>query len=295
MKKLSLITILILGSLLFLFQCTKEGIDPDPLSIILSAIDVTTFGGQDGSVMATVEGGIAPYEYFWSNGATTKDIGGLSAGLYSVEVKDVLDSIICDSIIVNQPLPDSTVTDIDENIYNIVEIGEQTWMQENLRVTKDPDGSEIENYVYNNNMEYVNSYGRLYTWDVAMNGTTDEGAQGICPCGWHIPSDDEWKTLEMYLGMTQDEADLSNTWRGTNVGTKLKAGGESGYEALLSGRRTSSGSFQLLNSYEYIWTSTESGGNNAWRRCLRSSSNIGRWNTFQKTYAFSVRCVKDKE
>jgi len=97
----------------------------------------------------------------------------------------------------------------------------------------------------------------------------------------------------MFLGMTQQEADMTNTWRGSGVGTLLAKGGGSGYEALFAGRMTSYGTFSLLNQYEYVWTSTEY-GDNAWRRCLESGvSTSGRWNTFPKTYGFSVRCVKD--
>jgi len=93
--------------------------------------------------------------------------------------------------------------------------------------------------------------------------------------------------------MTRQEADMSNTWRGQGVGTKLRKGGESGYEAVYAGRRTDYGTYSLLNQYEYIWTSTGS-GQNAWRRCLDIGvSTVGRWNTFPKTYAFSIRCIKD--
>ena len=122
----------------------------------------------------------------------------------------------------------------------------------------------------------------------------DEEAQGICPCGWHIPDDDEFKQLEISLGMTREEADMDNTWRGDDVGKQLLNGGTSGYNALLSGRRTSTGKYDLLNSYEYMWTSSEA-GSYAWRRCLRAGdSNVGRWNTFPKSYAFSIRCVRDR-
>ena len=75
--------------------------------------------------------------------------------------------------------------------------------------------------------------------------------------------------------------------------SKLKEGGDSGYNALLSGRRSSSGVYSLLYQFEYVWTSTEY-GDNAWRRCISKEANdIGRWNTFPKSYAFSVRCVKN--
>ena len=179
-------------------------------------------------------------------------------------------------------IPENTVLDAQGNAYPTVNIGTQTWMQQNLRVTVAPDGSPVTSYVYNNEEENAETYGRLYTWNVAMNGSTEEGARGLCPAGWHIPSDDEWKVLEMYLGMTQTEADLVNVWRGPGVGTKMSPGGESGYEALYSGRRDPGGSFMLLDQWEYMWSSTET-GSSAWRRCLSSTAtNVGRYDTFTK-------------
>lgn len=292
LRRTIFILILFSGSLQY---CSDDdGTDlPVPLSINLIAHDVTIFRGQDGSVEAEVTGGKPPYSYTWSNGETTSVIEGLKAGLFSVTVKDDADSTVIDSIEINQPIPDNSVKDIEGNIYLTVEIGEQTWMQENLRVSVTPDSTPITSYLYNDDEANEETFGRLYSWDVAMNGSTQEMAQGICPVGWHIPSDGEWKTLEIYLGMTQLEADMVNTWRGQGVGTKLGKGGSSGYEALFAGRRTSYGSYSLLNQYEYVWTSTEY-GIYAWRRCLEQGiSTVGRWNTFPKTYAFSVRCVKD--
>jgi uncharacterized protein (TIGR02145 family) len=118
--------------------------------------------------------------------------------------------------------------------------------------------------------------------------------QGICPAGWHVPSDEEIKVMEMELGMTQKEADMSNTFRGEaqGVGTTLKAGGSSGFEMLYSGRRTGSG-FDSLGSYGFILTSSESEPN-MWRRCFRTTSTgVGRYNTYPKTYGLSVRCSSD--
>ncbi len=277
------------------FQCSEEK-EPElseALSVELITHDVTIFRGSDGSAEAVVKGGTAPYSYSWSTGETTKDIGNLTSGVYSVVVKDAIDSTVSAEAKINQPVPENTVIDVEGNIYTTVKIGEQIWMQENLRVSVAPDSSEITSWLYNDDPENEEKFGRLYTWDVAMNGSTSEKAQGICPVGWHIPSDGEWKTLEMFLGMTQQEADMSNTWRGAGVGTKLGKGGDSGYEALYAGRRTNFGSYSLLNMYEYVWTSTEA-GTNAWRRCLEVGvSTVGRWDTFPKNYAFSVRCVKN--
>lgn len=287
--------ILVFLSLILLISCSDDNgqDDPEELSLELTGQDVSVFRGNDGSAKAVVKGGMPPYSYEWSNGETGPEIDGLAAGLYSVTVSDDVDSVATGSIRIQQPVPENSVTDREGNIYLTVRIGDQVWMQENLRVTVDPDSNSIVSYLYNNDEANEETFGRLYTWNVAMNGSGQEGAQGICPAGWHIPSDGEWKTLEIFLGMTQQEADMTNTWRGSPVGTILAKGGGSGYEALFAGRMTSYGTFSLLNQYEYVWTSTEY-GDNAWRRCFESGvSTSGRWNTFPKTYGFSVRCLKD--
>ncbi|OQB81122.1 MAG: hypothetical protein BWX87_00907 [Bacteroidetes bacterium ADurb.Bin123] len=186
----------------------------------------------------------------------------------------------------------NSVTDIDGNVYPVVKIGDQEWMARNLRVTKAPDGTPISSYVVGNDPGNALIYGRHYTWDVAMNGSAEESAQGICPDGWHLPSDEEFKILEMALGMTRQEADQSNAWRGTGVGTQMKEGGSSGLDIPIAGMCVG-GSFLYVGQSGYIYSSTEA-GSYAWRRCLSTNaSTVGRWNTFPKSYAFSVRCLKN--
>ncbi len=282
-----------LGICFLLSGCRKDDTDTIPLEISYEVRNVSSYGLKDGAINLTITGGMHPYLFSWSDGSDTEDLDSIGAGLYSVTVTDADDFSIAEDILVTQPGADSLASDIDGNVYHTVEIGDQLWMKENLRVTKSPDGIPVTTYCYNDNVGYESTYGRLYTWDVIMNGSVTEMAQGICPDGWHIPSDDEWKVLEIFLGMTEQEADMVNTWRGEGVGTSLIKGGTSGYEALLSGRRSSNGSYSLLEQYEYIWTSSEY-GEYAWRRCLSSmDSKVGRWNTFPKTYAFSVRCIKN--
>ncbi len=270
---------------------TFEVLQPQPVGmvVVFSATHPTETGNEDGTIETCIEGGYPPFSYEWSTGDITKNIEGLSAGMYYLKIIDNGGQELTDSI----ELIDK-VTDYDGNTYSIKKIGNQTWMKENLRVTHAPDGSAIISYLYENNSKYEISNGRLYTWDVSMNGSKEERAQGICPCGWHVPSDEEFKILEIYLGMTRSQADLTNTWRGAPVGTMMKAGGSSGYEAKLAGRRSSGGVYSLMGSMEYMWTSSEYDGSFAWRRCLDNhSSQVGRWNTFPKSYAFSVRCIKD--
>ncbi|MBT5269507.1 MAG: hypothetical protein HOL70_08685, partial [Candidatus Marinimicrobia bacterium] len=110
-----------------------------------------------------------------------------------------------------------TVTDIDGNVYETVKIGDQIWMAENLKVTHYRDGSAItqvtdntawsnlstEAYcIYDNNASNeVDTYGALYNWYAVSDG------RNIAPEGWHVPTDAEWKELEMYLGMSQPDVD----------------------------------------------------------------------------------------
>ena len=206
-----------------------------------------------------------------------------------------------------------TVTDIDGNTYKTVKIGNQWWMAENLKVTHYRNGDPIPNVTsdsewgilktgaycaYNNNESTTDTYGYLYNW-FSINDS-----RKIAPEGWHVPTDAEWKELEMYLGMNQSEADNTG-WRGTDEGGKLKETGtthwnspntgatnESGFTALPGGYRYSLGSNQM-NYGAYFWSVTEYNNNNAWRRLvIYSSSNIYR-NYANKTEGFSVRCIKD--
>ncbi len=195
---------------------------------------------------------------------------------------------------------DSIIDSRDGQIYKVVKIGNQWWMAENLNVGEMINGSKdqqnngiIEKYCYNDDTSRCHECGGLYQWNEMMQYTTAESTRGICPENWHIPSDEEWKKLEMFLGMSQSDADEENTWRGSPVGTKLKEGGSSGYSEKLCGRRNSNGTFALYGTYGYPYTSTEF-GSNAWRRCLDvNASSVGRWNTFPKNYALSVRCITD--
>ena len=172
-----------------------------------------------------------------------------------------------------------TLTDSrDEKTYNTIKIGDQWWMAENLNFY-----TSSGSWYYDDSIKYADTYGRLYTW---------ETANSVCPAGWHLPTDAEWKELEMHLGMTHAQAD-GTSWRGTDQGTKLKEGGASEFDALPGGYRNSVGSFYSMDSGTGFWSSTESGSFNAWVRMLgKDNLQVGRYD-FNKSYGFYVRCVED--
>ena len=202
----------------------------------------------------------------------------------------------------------------DNKSYKTVTIGTQTWMAENLNFGTRRDGSGdqtdndiIEKYCYSDDPVNCATYCGLYQWDEMLQYSTTEGVQGVCPTGWHLPTDTEWKTLEMQLGMTKAQADALG-YRGTDQGNQLAgneplwtdglldqngAFGSSGFATLPSGFRSTSGPFNALSDYGYLWSSSVSGGYALYRGLYYDSPKVGH-NTGGKTYGFSVRCVRDE-
>jgi uncharacterized protein (TIGR02145 family) len=235
------------------------------------------------------------------------------------------DSIVLD---VSRPCPGfPLITDYDGNTYTTVQIGTQCWMRENMNTTHYAEGTALIDgtgagnigvectikywFNYEDHPDNNALYGRLYTWCAVMNGndgTSQEKVQGICPSGWHVPGDEEWKTLEMFLGMSREEADYTNEWRGTNEGGKLKESGtfhwgqynfgatnESGFTALPGGQRLYDGSWNSLTTMGYWWTSTKHSQVllPISRMLSGSYSSIYRYVFMTPSDGISVRCVKN--
>lgn len=189
------------------------------------------------------------------------------------------------------------VTDIDGNKYKIVKIGDQWWMAENLKVTHYRNGEPIlDCWVYNNNDSLADTYGRLYSWHAVGD------SRNIAPNGWHIPTDEEWKKFEMYLGMSESDANIEG-WRGTDEGKKLKStsgwisdgNGTDDYDftILAAGFRYTYGNFDFIGHYTNFWSATESDMYNAWFRHLDYNYVKLNRNYINKGYGFSIRCVQD--
>jgi len=192
----------------------------------------------------------------------------------------------------------SQVSDDEGNAYSTIQIGSQCWITKNLNTgalisgsIDQSNNSTIEKYCYNNDENNCAIYGALYQWDEMMQYLITESTRGICPEGWHLPSDAEWCTLEQRIDPT---VSCSGTdWRGTDGGTKLKQGGSSGFEALMAGRYISAGAFGSSGTGGYFWASTE-GSSGAWERYLYDSDDqVGR-NDQNKNYGLSVRCIYDE-
>ena len=194
----------------------------------------------------------------------------------------------------------TSVTDIDGNVYETIQIGDQEWMAENLKVTHYRDGTAIltEGYwLYN-----VDTYGALYSWQAALD------SRNIAPEGWHLPTDADWKELEMALGMSQSDANSSGN-RGTNEGSKLAGSaalwidgalenesefGSSGFAALPGGYADYMNGGTVNRTFgAYFWSATEIGSDDAGFRGLTSTNTDIFRGEFDKGVGLSVRCLKD--
>jgi uncharacterized protein (TIGR02145 family) len=204
------------------------------------------------------------------------------------------------------------ITDVDGNAYHSVTIGTQTWMVENLNVTHFNDGSEIT--LITSDLEWQTSTAPAYSWYyniVPLGGNNGSlynyyavNTGKLCPAGWNVPSDGEWKTLEMFLGMSQSEADMIK-WRGEGTSSSLKAADGwyvlngiqdmYGFKALPAGSRHGlSGEFEDFDRGASWWSSTTYDYKNAWFRSIVSSETTIYRGDVPNQSGFSVRCLKNK-
>jgi uncharacterized protein (TIGR02145 family) len=198
---------------------------------------------------------------------------------------------------------EGSVTDIEGNVYRTVKIGNQWWMAENLKVTHYRNGAlipTVENNseweslttgaycAYGNNFSYVPTYGLLYNWYAVKD------SRNIAPQGWHVPSDDEFETLESYLGGSgiaggkMKEVGTSH-WGSPNT----EATNSSEYTAIPGGFRRDCGIFKDMGVDATFWSSTEVSSSYAWSRYVYCyNSEVYRYSS-GKRGGFSVRCVRD--
>ena len=221
-----------------------------------------------------------------------------------------------------------TVTDIDGNVYNTVRIGNQCWMKENLRTTHYADNTAIpagsttsftEPYRYtpNNDESNVETYGYLYNWAAVMHGESSSyvipsGVQGICPTGWHVPSDAEWTQLADYVNSqiqyvcggdnTHIAGNIAKALAGTTgwnssaitcaVGNTPSGNNGSGFSALPAGDY-GGGDYYNVGNYANFWSATEESGSLAWFLGLYYYGADVDLDYNGKSSGKSVRCVRD--
>ena len=193
----------------------------------------------------------------------------------------------------------------DGQVYRTVTIGTQTWMAQSLNYRIATGSSDTVGVCYLNSADNCAKYGRLYTWAQVMNGSTSSatspsGVQGICPTGWHVPSDGEWQSLEVNLGMSVATAATSG-WRGTTEGTKLKS--TSGWNTntgtdlygfrVLPAGYVDGGSVGTIGYSAKLWSASGDDATYAWYRSFNyANANVYRGNLY-KSYGFSLRCLKN--
>ena len=245
------------------------------------------------------------------------------AGSYYCEVTNtVVPGLTLTSRIIHVEVVDPGnyfIDDRDGHIYQWVQIGDQAWMAENLAylpsVSPPTEGSLTDPlyYVYDYSgtivaeakaTENYNTYGVLYNWPAAMNGaqssnTNPSGIQGVCPSGWHLPSNNEWEELINYLGGSEiaggkmKEEGLLH-WGSPNTG----ATNESGFTGLPGGVRSTNGTWNGTLGYSGIfWSGTEqysSFPHYPYGRFLSASSSEAITSGYTESYALSIRCIKDE-
>lgn len=218
-----------------------------------------------------------------------------------------------------------TVTDIDGNIYKTITMGNQDWMAENLKVTKFNDGTEIPNITdgcawyssmtpeycwYNDEISNKNIYGGLYNWHTVNPASNSD--KNVCPTGWHVPTAEEWNTMEQYLidngfgygGSGKDIAKSLASTSGWNnydevsaVGNNQSTNNLSGFSALATGGRVANNSncigFWYIGENARWWCSPVNNDGTSWIREI--SFHTGDFIRFYqfKEYGQSIRCVKD--
>jgi uncharacterized protein (TIGR02145 family) len=208
----------------------------------------------------------------------------------------------------------TTVIDIDGNVYNVVSIGNQCWMKENLRTTRYKNGTTIPTglsdaqwqantsgaySVYKDSAQNDSVYGKLYNWYAVAD------TNGLCPTGWHAPEDWEWNVLakaidpnadticngcvqSLILGGAMKEIGLTH-WASPNTG----ATNSSGFTGLPGGIRYGSGAYGYVGYYGYWWSATQFSSADAYYRYMDCSRSGVSRSSYEETYGFSVRCVRD--
>ncbi len=183
--------------------------------------------------------------------------------------------------------------------YNTILIGNQCWFKENLNVgTKmnsssiyddQGDNGIIEKYCYDNKETYCDTYGGLYQWDEAMQHSTGEFTQGICPTGWRIPTNSELLALGIAAANSSNAIKAVGTGTGAGVGTNT-----SGFSSIFAGYRNGdNGGFRHVSTHNYFWSSSQHDYSGAYHLFMVDNNDSYSVGNGQKHHGFNVRCIKN--
>lgn len=239
---------------------------------------------------------IFPYNYSWNTTGESDGSHTLKATAIDNNGEQTTDEISVELTQgggggISEPCPGLETITYGGQVYNTVLIGNQCWLKENLNYEAG------NSWCYDNDPSNCDTYGRLYDWETALT---------VCPPGWHLPSDDEWKILEgtvdsQYPVGDPEWDDLG--WRGLDAAKNLKSSSGwynngngtdlYGFGALPGGSRHSGGTFDSLGRIGCWWSSSESSGTYVWYRNLDYDYGGSGRGSHYKTNGFSVRCLKD--
>ena len=187
-----------------------------------------------------------------------------------------------------------TITDPrDGQVYPTVQIGNQCWLQKNMNYATE------KSWCLDNNSDNCAVYGRLYDWDTLMNGNSSSnsvpsGIQGVCPPGWHVPSDAEWTILIDFLGGDSVAGGkMKETGTGHWLTPNAGATNSSGFTALPGGYRHSSDYFDGLRMRAHFWSSSQYDARKAWAWRIHYNTDRMYRIFYFKSWGFSCRCLKD--
>lgn len=196
---------------------------------------------------------------------------------------------------IGNTIPGIPTVSYEGKVYNTVQIGDQGWLRENLDVgtsisvdKNQTDNGVIEKYCYDFEDINCDTYGGLYQWDEAIQYSTDEPIQGICPPGWHLPTLEEFNKLVVTSGGSANALKAIGQGTGNGIGTNL-----SGFSILLAGYRKRDSTFSYIDGGTGFWISTESSENCAWIYEVHSNHDNVISDCYYKDIGFSVRCIKD--
>jgi uncharacterized protein (TIGR02145 family) len=189
----------------------------------------------------------------------------------------------------------------DNQVYKTVMIGTQCWFAQNLNVgtrisgaSNQTNNGTIEKYCYNDNVSNCNTYGGLYQWNEMMQYKSNLPIQGICPTGWHLPTDDEWTTLSDKVGGSVSAGFFLKEAGTAHWDSPNSADDEYGFTALPGGRYMTNDSYMELGATGYFWTSSLYDLTNSLCRELSNDNTLMGSPYMPEVLGLSVRCLADK-